>query len=139
MHDHLWFSPHIFFFKCHYVHYNIYNNKEVCVCPIVDLIILGGDSKFMFHNDLHVQVKTKSSSSRMMFHQAWLFFSCSSNFEFITNSLRKCFMMELLYFAPICFANCTPFIDFVTDTLFHWCLLYCLGNLTQCTEICGIL
>ena len=40
-------------------------------------------------------------------------------------------MMELLYFAPISFTNCTPFIDFVTDTLFHWCLLYCLGNLTQ--------
>ena len=68
-----------------------------------------------------------------------IIFSCSSNLEFFTNSAEEIFVDGTFRFCPNVFTNCTPFIDFVTDTLFHWCLLYCLGNLTQCTEICGIL
>ena len=68
-----------------------------------------------------------------------IIFSCSSNLEFLTNSTEEMFADGTGDFVPNLFTNCTPFMDFATNTLFHWCLLYCLGNLTQCTEICGIL
>jgi hypothetical protein len=68
-----------------------------------------------------------------------IIFSCSSNLEFLTNSAEEILLMELLDFVLNLFTNCTPFMDFVMDALFHWCLLYCLGNLTECTKICGIL
>ena len=60
-----------------------------------------------------------------------IIFSCSSNLEFLTNSAEEIFVDGTFRFCPKFFTNYTPFMDFVTDTLFHWCLLYCLGNLTQ--------